>query len=72
MKRNNTFLTLLLGNIFAIVGSALLSITPISLDVPHALYGYKVVAGHFQYHAAERAHRLNPGLAKRAYPSDRP
>jgi len=34
--------------------------------------GYKVVAGHFQYHAAERAPRLNPGLAKRAYPSDRP
>jgi hypothetical protein len=22
--------------------------------------GYNVVAGHFQYHAAERAHRLNP------------
>ena len=26
--------------------------------------GYKVVAGHFQYHAAERAHRLNPGPRK--------
>jgi len=26
--------------------------------------GYKVVAGHFQYHAAERVHRLNSGPRK--------
>jgi hypothetical protein len=26
--------------------------------------GYKLVAGHFQYHAAERTHRLNSGPRK--------
>lgn len=45
MKRNNTFGTLVLGNVICLIGSALLSTTPVSLDVPKILYGYQVISG---------------------------
>jgi hypothetical protein len=45
MKHNYNFQTLLLGNSLLIIGCGMFSITPISLEVPHLLYGSQVIAG---------------------------
>jgi hypothetical protein len=45
MKKNHNFRTLLVGNGLLLVGCGMFSITPISLAVPHLLYGSQVIAG---------------------------
>nr|POE90701.1 efflux pump mlce [Quercus suber] len=45
MQKNFTFYTILAGNALILIGAGIYSVTPISLKVPHVLYGSQVIAG---------------------------